>query len=133
MTPEYAQTVAAWLAKAHSDLAAARLLIQGTEPHFDSGVYHCQQAAEKALKGWLTSRQVEFRKTHDLTELLSQCIDIHHSFSVLEESARFLVPFASQFRYPGDLFEPPVEEATRALADASSIVEFVFGSPDPSD
>ena len=89
-------------------------------------VYHCQQAAEKALKAWLTSRKQEFRKTHDLVELLDQCIGIHPEFEVLQEPARFLIPFATQFRYPGDIFEPPLEEALQALECASTIVHFVM-------
>lgn len=125
MTPDYAEAVASWLAKAKSDLDTANLLIRGAELHLDTGSYHCQQAAEKALKAWLTSRMQEFRKTHDLVELLSQCIGIHPGFEVLLEPARFLVPFATQFRYPGDIFEPPLEESLQALDCASTIFIFV--------
>lgn len=32
--------------------------------------FHCQQAAEKYLKAFLTWHQVAFSKTHDLQELL---------------------------------------------------------------
>ncbi|MFA7346066.1 MAG: HEPN domain-containing protein [Terrimicrobiaceae bacterium] len=126
MTPDYAEVVASWLAKAKSDLDTASVLIRGAELHLDTGSYHCQQAAEKALKAWLTSRKQEFRKTHDLVELLSQCIGIHPEFEVLLEPSRFLVPFATQFRYPGDIFEPPLEEALQALDHASTIVRSVM-------
>jgi len=40
--------------------------------------------------------------------------------------AQFLVPFATQFRYPGDIFEPPLEEALQAFENASTIVRFVM-------
>lgn len=125
MTPDYAEAVASWLAKAKSDLDTANVLIRGTELHLDTGSYHCQQSAEKALKAWLTSQKQEFRKTHDLVELLSQCIGIRPEFEDLLEPALFLVPFATQFRYPGDIFEPPLEEALRALEEASTIFRFV--------
>lgn len=125
MTPDYAEAVASWLAKAKSDLDTAYVLIRGAELHLDTGSYHCQQAAEKALKAWLTSQKQEFRKTHDLVELLNQCVGVHPGFEILLEPARFLVPFATQFRYPGDIFEPPLEEALRALEDASTIHRFV--------
>jgi len=46
MTLEYATVVRAWLANADSDLATARLHIEGNQPHLDTGSYHCQQAAE---------------------------------------------------------------------------------------
>ena len=35
-------------------------------------VYHCQQAAEKAIKGFLTWHGVRFGRTHDLDVLGSQ-------------------------------------------------------------
>ncbi len=125
LTPEYQSVVDSWLAKADSDLASAKILIEGDEPHYDTGCYHCQQSAEKSLKGWLTSRQLEFRKTHDLGELLAQCMTQDPRFQVLQEAAQFLTPFATQFRYPGDIFEPPPEASREALFYACSIVEFV--------
>ena len=126
------------LAKAQSDLATARILITGNERYLDTGSYHCQQAAEKALNwgwrvgspatGWLTAQRVEFRKTHDVIELLEECSQLQASFETLRESAHFLLPFAVQFRYPGDLFEPPIEEALLALDHASKIVATVVAS-----
>jgi hypothetical protein len=38
MTPEYTEAVWAWIAKAKSDLASARLLIEGNEPHLDTPI-----------------------------------------------------------------------------------------------
>lgn len=57
MSPESLELAEAWLAKSRSDLATARLLILGHEPYLDTGCYHCQQAAEKALKAWLTANE----------------------------------------------------------------------------
>ena len=51
-----------WLAKAHSDLRAAEVAIGADLA--EVAVYHCQQAAEKALKAFLVFRQEPFRKTH---------------------------------------------------------------------
>jgi len=47
------ELVAGWLAKARHDLDSARKLAAGDEPIFDTAIYHCQQAAEKPLKGLL--------------------------------------------------------------------------------
>lgn len=44
-----------WLGKAQRDLAAAVRLMAGDPPYADTAVYHCQQAAEKALKGFLAA------------------------------------------------------------------------------
>ena len=43
-----------WLLKAEHDVASAERLIAGDPPYLDTAVYHCQQAAEKALKAYLT-------------------------------------------------------------------------------
>ena len=42
------------LIKSQHDLGSARRLMEGDEPYLDTAVYHCQQAAEKALKAFLT-------------------------------------------------------------------------------
>lgn len=47
-------------------MAVARLLITQERRLYAAAVYHCQQAAEKMLKAWLTHRGVGFPKTHDL-------------------------------------------------------------------
>jgi HEPN domain-containing protein len=39
-------------------------------------MFHCQQAAEKALKAFLTFHDQPFRKTHDLASLGKQCANI---------------------------------------------------------
>ncbi len=36
---------------------------------FGGAAYHCQQAAEKAIKGLLIIAAMTFRRTHDLHEL----------------------------------------------------------------
>jgi len=52
------------------DLDTARLLINRENRPLDIAVYHCQQAAKKALKGWLTAKEIIFPKTHSLPDVL---------------------------------------------------------------
>jgi HEPN domain-containing protein len=61
---------AMWLDQAAKDQNAAKLLMDA-EP--SRSVFHSQQAAEKALKAFLSFHQIPFRKTHDLIDLGSQC------------------------------------------------------------
>jgi hypothetical protein len=79
-SPESLELAHAWMTKARSDLATARLLIEGQEKYLDTGSYHCQQAAEKALKAWLTAQEIIFPKTHVLEELLELCIPTNPGF-----------------------------------------------------
>jgi HEPN domain-containing protein len=119
---EVRQAALEWIAKAERDLEAAKRMIVCVDPLLDTGSYHCQQAAEKALKGWLTFRSVSVTKTHDLVNLERQCVKLDIDFQGLLEMADFLSPFAVDFRYPGDMFEPPLEEAEMALRGAEKIV-----------
>ena len=47
------EAVQGWLFKAKRDLATARRLASKRSPFLDTAVYHCQQSAGKALKGFL--------------------------------------------------------------------------------
>jgi hypothetical protein len=49
-----------WLIKANRDLLSARQLAEGELPLLDTAAYHCQQAAEKAIKGFLLYHDIRF-------------------------------------------------------------------------
>lgn len=125
MSPESHELARIWLAKAQSDLATARLLIHGAERYLDTGSYHCQQAAEKAIKAWLTAQEVTFIKTHSLEILLRLCIPSAPGFHRFLAHAIELTPLATEFRYPGDVFEPSEAEAAHALALAEELTGWI--------
>lgn len=116
-----------WLIKSQHDLGSARRLMEGDEPYLDTAVYHCQQTVEKALKAFLTYHDVEFGKTHDLTELLELCVVVEPAFASWRRVAEELTPYAVQFRYPADLLEPERSEAEDAFEYARSFMDFVLG------
>jgi len=125
MSPESFELAKIWLAKAQSDLATAKLLIKGPERYLDTGSYHCQQAAEKAIKAWLTAAEVVFVKTHSLEILVSLCLPSAPGFQRFFPHAIELTPFATEFRYPGDAFEPSAEEAANALTLAEELTAWI--------
>lgn len=49
-----------WLTRARRDLHAAALLIAGEA--YEDALFHCQQAAEKAIKAFLTFHQNRFER-----------------------------------------------------------------------
>ena len=124
MSPESLILAQAWLKKASSDLAAASILIHGEQKHLDVGSYHCQQAAQKAIKAYLTARETLFPKTHSLEQLLDLCASPADTFEQLRGHAKRLTPLAHEFRYPGDVVEPTPEEANQALALAEEVYTF---------
>ena len=75
--------VRAWLVKAGRDLRMARLAQAAKPPMRDQSVYHAQQAAEKAMKGFLSWHDRPFRKTHNLIEIGEPCAAIDASLESL--------------------------------------------------
>jgi HEPN domain-containing protein len=114
-----------WLERADRDLGLARQTLAGASPYFEMVAYHSQQAAENALKAFLTASATPFRRTHDVTELQSQCAAISSGFVQFVTAAQILTPYATQFRYPGGPLEPTQAEAQQAVGLADSVVHFV--------
>ena len=116
-----------WLTKAAHDLKNARIVGAAEEGPLDTAIYHCQQAAEKAVKGWLTWRGATAAKTHDLIRLIAEATDGTPDFAQFEEAAEILTPYVSAFRYPGltDDAVPSREEFDAALKHAQAIYDFV--------
>jgi len=88
--------------------------------------YHCQQAAEKMLKGFLVANIIEPPKIHDLPLLCDMCIKIDNNFQALYDICEFLTQYGVQPRYPNEIeiFETDVE---KALQSVQTMVEF-FGN-----
>ncbi len=112
-----------WLLKADSDLANAGLCL-GAGKALDTACFHCQQAAEKALKAYLIAKSVKFPFVHDLKRLLGYCAKIDPAFDLLEARALRLTPFAVATRYD-DAFWPEADEVRSALEDSTAIRRFV--------
>ena len=53
MDEALAQLTREWLTKGLHDLQTARITANAAGGPLDTAIYHCQQAAEKSLKGWL--------------------------------------------------------------------------------
>lgn len=111
-----------WLAKAQSDLAAAKVLAQAQPPLRDAAIYHCQQAGEKALKAALAWSRRPLQKTHDLKALQKLVVADYPELATLRDPAELLNPYITEFRYPGDVFMPSGEETQKAIAAAEEIV-----------
>lgn len=89
-----------WFAKAQDDLRAARALLGFDSEHFEAIVFHCQQAAEKAIKGYLTHHKVRFSKTHDIAKLLEAVAIVDKDLSLKFKKAEVLTKYAVAYRVP---------------------------------
>jgi len=118
--------IRAWLGKARHDLQAAERLLSGPEPLCDAAGFHCQQAAEKALKAYLTWRDESFAKTHSLVALAAECLAVDTAFEELRAAATTLTPYAVASRYPGDMPDVTEAEAQEAAVLARQVWDFVL-------
>lgn len=105
-----------WLEKALCDLTSARILLTYGGDYYNIA-FHCQQAIEKALKGYLLFQTGRHFDGHNLTYLCRQAIqrqpDIFSEY--LDESAA-LNDLYIETRYPTDLpFEITEIEIKRYL------------------
>ena len=110
-----------WLRYAEADIAFAKV------PLPDGGMYeqlcfHTQQAAEKALKGVLISRGVDFPSTHNLRALVDLMpLELELPPAMLRVTR--LSAYAVTFRYPGEGDPISKKEYREALRIAKAIVK----------
>ncbi len=126
MQPEKAAAVRGWLSRAANDLRGAKIDLDAEPPLIEDALFHCQQAAEKTLKGFLTSHDKPFKKTHDLDELSRACLETDHTLQSIVQPVIPLTVFAWEFRYPGDSVVPSLTEAHSALTLAESLYKAVL-------
>jgi uncharacterized protein len=110
-----------WIAIADQDLRAVAICLQAEPPAMETAAYHCQQTAEKLLKGLLVAAARPTRKTHDLDELASEVTEVYSDLALLANSCRFMTSWGFVYRYPtepsGVPPPPPTEtEIRRAQA-----------------
>jgi len=128
MDEALARLTGEWLTKGLHDLQAARITATAADGPLDVAIYHCQQAAEKSIKGWLASKSIPFERTHDIRRLVKQAAIALPEFDRFADVAEVLTPYVSAFRYPGlsDDTMPSREEFDVALQHAQNIYQFVL-------
>ncbi|MCY3699542.1 MAG: HEPN domain-containing protein [Gemmatimonadetes bacterium] len=111
-----------WLNRARSNLAQAGSRLPGV--YLEDLCFDAQQAAEKAIKGVLISRNIEFPYVHDLARLLLILESHGERIPADLRRAGRLTPYAVATRYPGP--GVPVSEAQylEALEIAETIVDW---------
>lgn len=120
------EETAGWFRKASNDLRAAVVDLDVVPPLTEDALFHCQQAVEKALKGFLAWHDQPFRKTHSLVELGMQFAELEPNMEALLREAAKLSGYATQYRYPGETQTATTEEAAEALRLAEEVVAQVL-------
>ena len=112
-----------WLHKAENDLKSAVVLSESQI--LDTAIYHTQQCAEKALKGFLAFCNHPLVKTHDLSVLLNHCIGYEVRFAEIQNEVEYLNGLDTEYRYPGEETSPDPEEVGNSIIHAEKILLFV--------
>jgi HEPN domain-containing protein len=112
-----------WLFKSNNDFEGAQFLV--TTRLNDICIYHTQQAAEKALKGYLVYKGSLPPKSHDLDKLLDLCKNYDASFIDIDLQVFELNGMDVRFRYPGPDLMPSDSDVKDALNWAKEVLDFV--------
>lgn len=109
-----------WVRKAEGDYRLVVQIAKGSEPFHDQLCFHCQQAAEKYLKGLLEELGLTIPKTHHLDDLLA-LLPHHATLRAFRRGLIFLTDFAVGTRYPGE--DASKRQASAALRWATKVRE----------
>jgi HEPN domain-containing protein len=113
-----------WLRYAFNDLLAARHLFEDLYPkQTEIACYHCQQCAEKALKGYLIDKDREPPRIHDLIKLCQMCMEHDNQFITIYDYCTVLTKFSSTVRYPNEL-APDEAIAKHTIDKAQQVYDF---------
>ena len=124
-------TAARWFEQAKQDLVAAR--DSATAGHFEWACFQSQQAAEKALKGYLLGAGRPHPITHSVKALLAECEELDPGFREMRSAGELDRHYVTT-RYPDALPDDipanhfDAEAAERCLSLASSVIAFVTRS-----
>jgi len=108
-----------WFRLGDMDLAVAHNCSTTMHPKpLEIICFHCQQAVEKYLKGYLTFQSGEAPpKTHNLVELCTLCQEYDEAFGTLKVGCSKLTMYAVQTRYPDGI---ELEESDMVYAVVST-------------
>ena len=114
-----------WLEKAGRDLKSAKVLKQNDCGN-DVVAFHCQQAIEKSLKGYLLKQTGQVAEGHSLIYLCKEASSYHTEFKKRLKDCAFVNQYYIETRYPADI--PLVvsdDEANECISIAEEIYKMV--------
>ena len=118
--------VRGWLIKARRHFETAHQIASLEGGHLDVAVFHCHQAAEKTLKGFLIFHGHPVDSCDDLVRLVALAVHYEPGFAQWTEAAHTLNPCGgSSGNSSPSLRNPSRNEFCEALAAARQFVTFI--------
>ena len=107
-----------WFEKAAHDLRGAEILMEHDGGN-DLVAFHCQQAMEKMLKGWLLKTTGELLDGHSLVFLCRKATAAGAPLKGNLRDCAYVNKFYIETRYPSDSYMPVSEGEARDCMDAA--------------
>lgn len=115
-----------WILKANNDFKTGKDEMATEEPATDTICFHMQQCVEKYLKGYLVFHKQDFRKTHDIAEIIELCKKVDEDFEELYAmDVDSLTIYAAEVRYPDDFYMPTLTETRECIDTAVKAMEYI--------
>jgi HEPN domain-containing protein len=105
-----------WLRVAERDRRSVMACLAADPPLYDSAAFHCQQAVEKLLKGFLTLAGKRGGKSHSLEQLGSHAQASFPEIADLVAAAGGWPDWVHVYRYPEEDAPPEPDEAEIRVA-----------------
>lgn len=111
-----------WFDKAQKDLKSAKILVESGEVN-DIVAFHCQQAIEKAFKGFLVARRGMVIEGHSLLKLFREVKNETRAIPDFTKDCAFVNQYYIETRYPSD---DPLEVTDEEAVECISIAEAIL-------
>jgi HEPN domain-containing protein len=92
-----------WFQIGDADYDSANILNNNVRKYNDIICYHCSQAVEKYLKGYVVYNDIVIQNTHNLPYLNSLCVEKDIRFQEISTECRLLNNYTNQIRYPHEM------------------------------
>ena len=113
--------VKSWLKLANEDIIVAQQLMQYEDPILRSICFHCQQAVEKYIKGFIIYLDGDFSFTHDISRLLYELKQYESDLNLDDISPDELTAYAVESRYPDTENSITLEKSKEAISIALEV------------
>lgn len=115
-----------WFQSGDKDYKSAKILF---EYDGDYGIvaFHCQQAIEKYLKGYLLLVNQQLEKGHSLVLLIKKAQKFDKDINIYMKDCAYINQFYIETRYPAD--EPMIlekSEAEECLSIVKNMIEYLY-------
>lgn len=115
-----------WFKMGDKDLKSSKILF---DHDADYGIicFHCQQAIEKYLKGYLISQTGILQSGHNLFKLCKKAMSFEKSFEGFLKDMTFVNLFYIETRYPADeALIVSKEEVEECLQICDRVIKFIL-------